>query len=102
MGEVRVHLEDVGVLPLQGPPEPGDVSGAEPALPVPVQHVHPGLPLGYRLGQLARAVRGIVVHDQDLEPRVLAQHLGHEVRDVRSLVVRRDDDERPLRHPASA
>src|SRR2546421_9318653 len=50
------------------------------------------------------AVRGVVIHDEDVEPGILAEDLGHEVGEIRRLVVRGDDDQPPpsLTHPAAA
>ena len=46
-----------------------------------MQHVHPRTGAGQLIGQLPRAVRRAVVHDEHLEPRILRQHLRHKLRE---------------------
>ena len=102
MREVGVHLEDEVVAVLERPLEPGDVRPSQAILRHPVQHVHPRLVRRELVGQLPGAVGRVVVHHQDLEARVLQQDRGDDLREVLALVVGGDDDERALRHPASA
>ena len=57
MGKVRVHLAHQGVVPLQRPPEAGDIRLPEPLLPLAVQHVD-AIRMGHRQG--VRHVTGSV------------------------------------------
>ena len=47
---------------------------------------------GHLVGQLAGAVGRVVVHHENLDPRILLQDLRDDERKVRQLVVGRDDD----------
>jgi hypothetical protein len=67
---VRVHL-DHGLVPvLARPAEPGHVGGAQALLAGPVQDVHGRVGGGEPVGDLAGAVRAVVVGDEDV-------HLGY-------------------------
>ena len=100
VGEIGIHLEDEIVGPLQRPAKPRQVGLPQPVLGRPVQHVNPRSGGRELVGQLAGAVGGIVVHHQDLDPRVLLQNGRHDEREVDALVIGGNDDEDPLSHGA--
>ena len=64
--EVAVHLEDKFVVPFQGPFEAGDVGASEPAFLLFVDDVDFRVFGGEVVGNLAGAVGGVAVDDQDV------------------------------------
>ena len=92
VGEVGVHLKDVIVPALQRPFEPGDVGGSETELSLAMHRMDARVGAGRLVGHDTGTVRRVVVHDQDFDPIVLRQHLRHELRQGRRLVVGGNDD----------
>ncbi len=66
VGAVGVHLDEDVVPALQAPGERADVGDTEPRLGPAVQDVHARVAGGELVRQLARAVRALVVDDQDV------------------------------------
>ncbi len=93
VGEVRVHLHDALGAELERPAEPGDVRGAEALLARSVEHRDP-LVLGREaVGDVAGAIGGIVVDDED--PGALGrrrEHRGNQRLEVVRFVVGGHDD----------
>ena len=101
MGEVGVHLAD----DVRGSGEralhPIHVRPSEPTGPLAMHDIDPPRPLPRQLvGDLARAVRGPIVHDHQVVA-LAGEDRRHELRKVLPLVVRRNDHlhvhERPSR-----
>jgi len=97
MREVGVHLEDALGAHLEGTPEPGDVGLAEALLRVAMEHRDVGEVTRELVGDLAGAVRRVVVDDERMQGDALAVRdladTGHRVTDVLSLVVGGEDDD---------
>lgn len=66
VGAVSIEFDDDVVVPLERPPEPGDVGGSEALLALAVHDVDLGILGGDPVGELPRAVRAVVVGDQDV------------------------------------
>lgn len=67
-----------------------------------MQHMHPRLVVGEFVGELPCAVRGVVVHDENLEPVVLSEDLRNQQREILRLVVRGNDDDSALHRSDSS
>ncbi len=93
MRAVRVHLHDDVIAALQGPGEARDVGLAQPGFLGPVHDVHVRIGLSELLSQVARAVRAVVIDDQQVRVwRRLPDPPCHDLK-VLPLVVRRHHDE---------
>src|SRR5690606_4934278 len=92
---------------LECPGEAGPVRGAETLLALAVQDVDAFVIRGELVGDLAGAVRGVVVYHEDLDLRLGREDAAGDELDVLRLVVRRNDHESahrfllPLRTPAA-
>jgi hypothetical protein len=95
--EVGVHLEDEVILPLESPPETGDVRRPKAELLGAPKNVNARVRRDNPVDDLPCSVGRPVVYNEDLEARILGQHRLGQASDVFSLVVRRDDDERAFR-----
>jgi hypothetical protein len=92
--EITVHLEDVRIVALQGPPESQNVGCAQPQLARAVQYKDP-FPLdGQLIGDLARAIRRIVVHDEQIETALLRLDAIDQGDEIVALVVGRYHNQR--------
>ncbi len=102
VGEIGVHLEGQVVAVIDRPMEPGNVRGPEAQLAGPMDDVDPRVRGRQLVGERAGPVRGAVVDDEHLEPRVLRQDLRDDGGQIVALVVGRDDDQCALSHRPSA
>ena len=95
VAEVGVHLEDVVVLPFQGPAEAGDVGSAQSELSLALEDEEPvGKLVGHQsFDDLCRAVGRPVVDDEDMETFLQAEDGADDFLDILLLVVGRDDDD---------
>ena len=96
MREVRIHLTDCGDIRLYGEPHPVYVRSAEPPRSRSVEHRDPAARArGDRIGELPRAVRRTVVHDEHVDIRGAQERTNKRIQVV-ALVVRRNDDNRRI------
>ncbi|KQR43791.1 hypothetical protein ASF82_09210 [Frigoribacterium sp. Leaf164] len=93
VGAVGVHLDEGRVAALEPPGEAGQVRGAEAGLAGAVQHVHPGVAGGPRVGEVAGAVGRAVVDDENVDGGPAVEGAADDPVEVLSFVVGRDDDE---------
>src|SRR3954464_12083102 len=100
MGEIGIHLKNEIEGPVQSPTKSRQVGLSQAGLAGPVQHVNSRSGRGELVGQLASAVRRIVVYHEDFDARVLLQDGRHHERKVDPLVIGGNDDEDPLSHGA--
>ncbi len=98
MGEVGVGLEDEVVAALERPGEPRQIGPSQARLLFTVEHVDPRIGGRELVRQLAGAVRGAVVHHQDLQAGVLGQDLGDDPGKVLALVVGRENHQEAVSH----
>ncbi|EGJ78712.1 putative glycosyl transferase [Streptomyces sp. Tu6071] len=88
---VRVHLDEDVEAVVEAPGETGEVGGAEPFLALAVQHLDVVVLGGESVGERARAVRAVVVRDEDVRRGHRLARPADDRPDVLRLVVRRDD-----------
>src|SRR5262249_39175782 len=94
MREVGVHLNDVFVLTGQCIPEAGEVCRREAVFVPPMNNVDAGLSLGEAVGDLAGAVRRVVVNDHHIQVGPQDKDAAHQPCQVLTLVVGGDDHHR--------
>jgi hypothetical protein len=68
------------------------VCRAQAELPRPVEDVHAGMLQGQVIRQSARAIRGVVVDDEDVKGERQDKNAVKKRHDIVTLVVRRDHD----------
>ena len=90
MTEVSIHLEDMGVIALQRPPEPRQISPPQPLLTRPMQHKNPPIGRSPRIGQLPGAIGRIVIHHQHIGHRQRRVHRVEQAGQILALVIGRD------------
>jgi hypothetical protein len=98
---IGVHLDEDLVVSLETPAETSDVSGAKTLLAMPVEHMDLQIIGGQAISKLPRPVWTSVVHNQDVDGRNGGANPAHDPLDILSFVVRRDNNEHPIRHDAS-
>ena len=94
MRQVGVHLDEDLVGVLEPVIEAGSVRGAEPILLGAAQYDDLATVRADALGRDRGAVRAVVVHDRDVDPRRLDPGAGEDELDVGRFFVGRDDHER--------
>ena len=78
MGKIAVHFHDKLVLALQSPGEAGAIGPAQAIFLSAMQHMNGRIFRGQFIGDLARAVGGIIIHHQQIHgDRQIGQTLGH-------------------------
>ena len=94
MGEIGIHLEDEPIAVGNGPLESIDVGRSQTQLTGPLQHVHAALMCGlHGLHDGRCTIRGIIIHDKDIEIGLEPEDMRQDILDVLLLVVGGDDDQ---------
>src|SRR5215471_2579656 len=92
MREIGVHLHDDFVMIIKCPAESFLISLAQSFFPLPMQNFYLGIFFSYLFGELAGAVRGIIIDNQNIEIQLLLRYFCNKSRYVVFLVVSRNQN----------
>src|SRR5260221_4509691 len=94
MREIGIHLERRLVAVLQGIPKACEIGGAQPQFAGAVEHMHPGVPLLYLVGELPCAIGGMLLDDQHIGLLRIRKALFEQRTQILNLVIGWDNHQR--------
>ena len=97
MAIVRVHIDDQVIVVLDCVAHSGHNGRTQAQFPGTMQATQLGEFTPMLLAPIARAVRRIVVDDQDVRGRHGGQNVGHQVRQIAHFVIGGNDHQNPVR-----